>query len=114
MASFQDMLGNEYEIRLSGGMLGYLLKVLSDLQIELSRETERDITDSMAAMLAATNSVVGDALLREVYQACGASFLAHAMNTDEASIRNLMESQTPDEVKEAAKSMSDGLKKKLN
>lgn len=100
--NIDEMLGAEYEIRLSGGMIGYLLKLLADRQHELN-DGLRDDFDAMNAVLAATNDVVGNSLLHEAYRSCGASFLAFVMSTTEKDMKNLMESKNSEEATKAAK-----------
>lgn len=112
--NIENMLGSSYEIHLSGGMIGYLLKLLADRQHELNESLKDDTFDPMNAILAATNDTVGNSLLHEVYASCGASFLAFVMSTSEEDITNLMESKTESDVKKAAAKLKKNQNKNLN
>lgn len=107
-AKNKAMLTAEYTITLNGGMLGYILKLLADEQHILNEEMAEDITNPMAAMVAAANDVVGNTLLHEAYRTAGADFLAYVMNTNAEGMRKLMEAQDHKTMEEAAKEM--GLK----
>lgn len=111
--NIEEMLGADYEIRLSGGMIGYIIKLLADRQHELN-DSLKESFDSMNAVLAATNDVVGNSLLHEAYRTCGAAFLAFVMSTTEKEMKDIMESKTPDEVTKAAKKMRRNNDKTLN
>lgn len=110
----QEMLGADYEIRLSGGMIGYLLKLLADRQHELNGSLKEDSFDPMKAILAATNDVVGNSLLHEAYESCGAAFLAFCMSTSEEDMKRLMESKDKESVEKAAKAIKRSQDKTLN
>lgn len=103
--SVEEMLDKEYEIKLKGGALGYILTLLANEQHELNERMADNITDVMAVMTAAANDIVGNTLIHEVYRVAGAKMLALAMNTDEESMERLMTSKNPAEVKEAASKM---------
>lgn len=109
-----EMLGSDYKISLSGGMIGYILKLLADRQHELNESLKNDKFDPMNAILAATNDTVGNTLLHEVYASCGAGFLAFVMQTGEKEMKDLMESKGADEVKKAAKAIKRSQDKTLN
>jgi hypothetical protein len=107
-----ETLNKEYSVTLSGAMLGYVLQTLADQQFALNEEMAENITDPMAAMMAAANDVVGNTVLHAIYKAAGAELLAIAMNTDPKSIERLMTSQTPEDVKKAAFTIKSGLRRK--
>lgn len=110
----EEMLGAEYEIHLSGGMIGYILKLLADRQHELNATLKDGSFDPMNAILAATNDVVGNTLLHEAYESCGAAFLAFVMSTGEQEMRKLMESNDTETLKEAARAIRASQDKILN
>lgn len=97
------MLDKEYEIKMKGSMLGYLLSLLSEQQRNLSEQMSNDITNAMAATAAAANNLVGNSLLHEVYRSAGVKFLAFSLGIDEESMKKMMTSNDPEEIKSAAK-----------
>lgn len=107
-AKAKAMLTAEYTITLNGGMLGYILKLLADEQHILNEDMAENITNPMAALLAAANDMVGNTLLHEAYRAAGADFLAYVMNANADGMRKLMEANDHATMAEAAKEM--GLK----
>lgn len=108
-----EMLSADYEIRLSGGMIGYILKLLADRQHQLN-DGLKESFDAMEAVLAATNDVVGNTLLHEAYRSCGAGFLAFVMQTTEKEMTNLMESKDEDSIKKAAQKIRAAQDRTLN
>lgn len=96
------MLDKEYEIKMKGSMLGYLLNLLSEQQRALNEQMADNITDAMAAMAAAANNLVGNSLLHEVYRSAGAKFLAFSLGIEEDAMKKIMTSDSPEEIKKAA------------
>lgn len=109
-----EMLKADYKITLSGGHVAYLLKLLAQEQFALNEEARENILDIMAHQLAAANDVVGNSLLHEAYRVCGASFLAFAMDCDEASVKRFMESKTPDDLEKNAETITKKKQRKPN
>lgn len=95
----EKMLHKEYNINLSGSTIGYLLMLLSEKQHELNKKARDNITDVMAHMSAGANDVVGNLLIHEAYRVAGAEFLAFSLDTDAATIGELMEAKTEEEFK---------------
>lgn len=111
---FSKMLDKEYEIRLNGAALGYILSLLSDEQRILNEEMQNNITSSIAAMAAAANNVVGNSFLHETYRAAGAEFIAKATGLDKDAITTIMSSTDPEEIKKATQKVTKLKGRKLN
>lgn len=109
-----EMLRADYQITLSGGHVAYLLKLLAQEQHALNEEARENILDIMAHQLAAANDVVGNTLLHEAYRACGARFLAFAMDCDEASLKRFMDSKTPEELEKNAEKINKKKRPRVN
>ena len=97
------MLDKEYEIKLRGSEIGYILGLISDQQRILNERMSNNIVDAMAAMQAAANDFVGNTFLHEAYRVAGAKLLAVALGTDEDTMKTIMTSKDRGEIKDAAK-----------
>ena len=97
------MLDKEYEIKLRGSEIGYILTLISDKQRILNERMSDNIVDAMAAMQAAVNDVVGNSFLWEAYRVAGAGLLAVALGTDESTMKTIMTSKKTTDIKDAMK-----------
>lgn len=112
--SIEKMLDSEYNIKLTGSMMGYILSLLADQQRLLNEQMADNITDAMSAMAAAANDVVGNHFLHEAYRVAGARFLAFSMGGSEEELKTIMTSTDKDEIRKAARKVMKVQKKDLN
>ena len=97
------MLDEQYEIKLRGAEIGYILGLISDQQRILNERMSDNIVNAMAAMQAAANDVVGNSFLWEAYRVAGVKLLAVALNTDESTMKTIMTSKKTTDIRDAVK-----------
>ena len=97
------MLDKQYEIKLRGSEIGYILGLISDQQRILNERMSDNIVDAMAAMQAAANDVVGNSFLWEAYRVAGVKLLAVALGTDESTMKTIMTSKKTTDIRDAVK-----------
>ena len=89
----------DYEVRLRGAELGYLLMLLSDEQNRINKLIAKDALDADVKMMALANSVVGNSVLHEAYRLAGAEFIAAAAGGTVEAIKAIMGSETEEQAK---------------